>query len=195
MDTSIRRERWSESFPERKDGVLNVFWRDVEPAEGVYDFSGVDQELETVWQGGNQVNLVLSTEGPGRKSLRLHDFWALHIMEDEEANYAILWRRSPQGQLLKTLGGPHAPDKPMLCYWNPEIAQRVIRFYEEVRKRYEGHPAVSGILFEVQENFPRDYNPYARRAYEEWMRQKGDLDPCWNDFVRESAERLYRWKG
>ena len=95
-------------------------WQNLEPQEGVYDWSHIDSELARAQAHGKIVRL------------------ALHIGGDD----APAWIMQNYPEIKQIAFTKNDVQKWVPAYWDPTYINLKVRFYQSLGARYKNHPAI-----------------------------------------------------
>ena len=166
------KEIWDEDMKLMKlancnEMTVGIFsWAKLEPKEGEYDFSFLDEIIEKVYANGGRI--VLATPSASRPR------WLAE-------KYPEVLRVSADGQRYG-FGARHNH-----CPTSPIYREKVALINEQLSKRYGNHPAV--VAWHVSNEFGGEcYCPLCQNAFREYLRKKYDNDidklnhAYWADF-------------
>ena len=108
-----------------------LYWRKINPAEGIWDFSHYDRIFEIAQDCGLQIQIQLFIEAPPEFLVRDHPEWRYRNLDGD---FEKIIRRSAQ-----QIGGDQGFD-----YSNPEPRSRAEEYIRHVADRYGKHPALYG---------------------------------------------------
>lgn len=130
-------------------------WSMLEPREGEYDFSFLDEIIEKVHQNGGKI--ILATPSGARP----------HWMADK---YPEVLRTLPNGQRAH-FGGRHNH-----CFSSPVYREKVRQINTHLAQRYGNHPAV--VAWHISNEFSGECHcPLCQDAFRSFLRQKyGTID-------------------
>ena len=129
-------------------------WATLEPEEGVYDFSFLDEIIDKVYENGGRV--ILATPSGARPR------WLAE-------KYPEVLRVSPSLRQMH-YGGRHNH-----CYTSPIYREKVANIDRRLAERYGKHPAV--IAWHLSNEYDgRCYCPLCEAAFRDYLRKKYDND-------------------
>lgn len=130
-------------------------WSTLEPREGEYDFSFLDEIIEKVHQNGGKI--ILSTPSGARP----------HWMADK---YGEVLRVLPNGQRAG-FGGRHNH-----CFTSPVYREKVRQINTHLARRYGNHPAV--VAWHISNEYSGECHcELCRNAFRDFLRRKyGTVD-------------------
>lgn len=136
-DTINGADELFEDIPGVSTIYVRMLWNEVNPAEGVYDFSYIDALIEKYSKLGKQVALrVVNFEG--------YEWAAPKWVYDNGAKQQRWDYSTPTGRFAEYNNDPDvlytAPD-----YDDPVFTQYETQFYEEFGRRYNGNPNIAYI--------------------------------------------------
>ena len=136
--------------------TVGVFsWASLEPQEGVYDFSWLDQVFEDVHQMGG--NVILATPSGGRPQ------W--------------LSEAYPEVNRTNQLGQKHQHGfRHNHCYSSPVYRQKVGEMNQKLAERYGNHPAL--LMWHVSNEYSGEcFCDYCQENWRDWLKNKyGSLE-------------------
>ncbi|SEO52884.1 beta-galactosidase [Amphibacillus marinus] len=143
--------------------TLNVFaWALLQPSEEEYNFAGLDQTIERLYQDGIYVCLATSTAA--------HPAWMAK-------RYPDILRVDYEGRKRK-FGGRHnsCPNSPTFLKFAPRLA-------EKIAERYHDHPAI--VAWHVSnEYWSYCYCENCAKAFRVWLKQRyrtiEEVNKSWN---------------
>jgi beta-galactosidase len=158
------RETWDEDVVlMREAGVtlvsVGIFsWALIETAEGVFDFTWLDDLLDLLHANGIAVDLGTPTASPPAWFFANHP--DAHVIDREG----------------RTMG---FGSRGMASHSSPAYREAIVRIADALAARYAQHPAV--VLWHVHNEYGvpvgEDYSPHAVAAFRTWLQEKyGTLD-------------------
>ena len=114
------------------------FWRDLETAQGVYDFTEIDKDLAQAQAVGKRLFIVIGTKTFTAGSRALPDY--MHTAEYSGGAYRILID-------AKDTVGTEATTGENIALYDPEVRDRFIALTTALGQRYNGNNAFEGIIF------------------------------------------------
>src|SRR5689334_13362370 len=140
--------------------TVGVFaWSKLEPREGEYDFTWLDEVLDLLHDGGIRVNLATPTAAPPA--------WFAHKYPDT---------------LPVTAGGTRLAhgSRDTYCAASPTYRQAALHIGQKLADRYQDHPALA--MWHVHNEYGTVcYCGHAERRFREWLRRKYDSLDNLND--------------
>lgn len=136
---------------------IGIFsWAVLEPEEGVYDFSFLDDAMERIHRIGGKA--ILATPS-GSRPRWLSDKYpeVLRVTEDR--------RRNLYG------------DRQNHCFTSPVYREKVQKINRLLAERYKDHPALG--MWHISNEYSNDCHcPLCQEAFRQWVKEKyhGDLD-------------------
>jgi beta-galactosidase len=158
------REVWDEDIRLMQDAGVNLVsigifsWVLLEPEEGVYDFSFLDEIIELLYAAGIDVDLATPTAAPP----------------------AWFYRAYPHARAVTREGVPLAfGSRGIVSPSSPEYRRAAREIASRLAQRYGSHPAV--VLWHVHNEYgtpvAESYDDASVLAFREWLRQRyGTLD-------------------
>lgn len=125
-------------------------WKALEPEEGVYNFTWLDETLDRLWKGG--VSVILATPSGARPDWMDRDHpEVLRVNADR----------------TKNLHGTRHNH----CYTSPYYRQKVQQMNRLLAQRYGKHPAVK--MWHVSNEYGGECHcPLCQNAFRDWLREK-----------------------
>ena len=135
--------------------TVGIFaWSALEPQEGKYDFSFLDETIDRVFQNGGRI--MLATPSGARP----------HWMADK---YPEVLRVDGKGQRL------HFSARHNHCFTSPVYREKVREINTLLAKRYGNHPAV--IAWHISNEYGGEcYCPLCQNAFRDFLRRKYEGD-------------------
>ena len=153
------RELWREDVALMREAGVNLVslgifsWALVETAEGVFDFTWLDEVLDLLHQAGIAVTLATPTAAPPA--------WFFAQYPDARI---VTAEGVPLGGGSRGMGSASSPDYRAAC----------VRIADALARRYGQHPAV--VLWHVHNEYGapvgEDHSAHAARAWVEWLRER-----------------------
>ncbi|MDR9745294.1 beta-galactosidase [Paenibacillus taichungensis] len=141
-------------------------WSRMEPADGQFDWTWLDQALDTLHRNGLQVVIGTPTMTPPR--------WLTEKCPDILPALA-------SGQLY------HEGVRGHRCYNSPSMRTYSARIVQKLSERYAGHPAVIGWQTDNEFSFTDCQCTACSEAFREWVRARyislGQLNQAWGTVV------------
>ncbi len=136
-------------------------WARLEPEDGVYDFTWLDQVIDRLWKGG--IHVILATPSGARPA------WMAQ-------KYPEVLRVNSQYQKM------HFGERHNHCPSSPVYRRKVREMDTALAKRYAHHPAV--ILWHLSNEFSGECHcPRCQQAFRDWLKEKygtlEELNKCW----------------
>ena len=159
---SATKEIWDKDMELMKEANCNemsvgIFsWAELEPEEGKYDFSFLDEIIDKIYANGGRV--VLATPSGARPR------WLVE-------KYPETSRVTDDGH-RKEYGGRHNH-----CYTSPIYREKVRQINTKLAERYGKHPAV--IAWHISNEYGgKCYCPECEKAFREFVKERydGDID-------------------
>ena len=178
--------------------LFMVHWWDIEPEDGVFDFSFTDMIAEKAAKNGVKIwwVLFLHTQ-PGLMNVD-EDAWMYRVSGTDEADNVLQWVKDDKGGLIKTLKDQLAViGKQYHAYGHPEILSRTVRMLKKVAEHYKDNENVIGVQIGNEEGFNTralsDYNPHTLQLYDQWRNKTGKvgnaafkrdlMNSCWKQYT------------
>ncbi len=141
-------------------------WAALEPEEGKYDFSFLDEVMDEVYQNGGRV--VLATPSGARPA------WMAQ-------KYPEVMRMG------KDLQPPHFGARHNHCYTSPIYRQKVAQINRKLAERYKDHPALMVWHLSNEYSGGGCYCPLCQQAFREYLKDKFKTldrlnEQWWNGF-------------
>jgi len=137
--------------------TVGIFsWAYLEPKEGEFDFSFLDEVIERIYQNGGRV--ILATPSGSRPH------WLVE-------KYPEVMRVNAKGERL------HFRDRHNHCYTSIDYRRKVAEMDFRLAARYGKHPAV--IAWHISNEYGGEcYCPACRKAFTEYLRRRyhGDIE-------------------
>ncbi|WP_062380192.1 beta-galactosidase [Demequina pelophila] len=158
------RETWREDVALMREAGVNLVsvgifsWAMLEPREGEYDFSWMDELLDLLHEHGIAADLATPTVAPPAW------FYANH----------------PDARVIDKDGLVVGPgSRGMASHSHPAYQEACVRISRRLAERYADHPAV--VMWHVHNEYGvpvgEDYSPAAVAAWREWLKARyGSLD-------------------
>ncbi|MFE6073452.1 beta-galactosidase [Paenibacillus sp. NPDC057886] len=141
-------------------------WSRMEPADGQFDWTWLDQALNTLYRNGLQVVIGTPTMTPPR--------WLTEKCPD-------ILPVLPNEQLY------HEGVRGHRCYNSPSMRTYSARIVQKLSERYAGHPAVIGWQTDNEFSFTDCQCAACSEAFREWVRARyitlGQLNQAWGTVV------------
>ena len=142
---------------------IGIFsWAMLEPEEGTYDFSWLEERIETLYQNGISVFLATPSGGKPR--------W----MADKYPEIC----RVDENRVRELYGGRHNH-----CYTSPVYREKVRKIDQELAKSFDHHPGV--LAWHISNELGGECHcPLCQEAFRKWLKEKyqtiDQLNQCWN---------------
>ncbi|MFP3466397.1 beta-galactosidase [Leifsonia sp. SIMBA_070] len=158
------RETWLEDIELMKRAGVNLVsvgifnWGLIEPREGEYDFSQLDEIMDLLAGAGIDVDLGTPTASPP----------------------AWFWRSYPESRPVTRDGLPLAfGSRGMASPSSPDYRRAAVRVTEQLARRYASHPALA--MWHVHNEYgapvSESYDEHSVRAFRSWLQRRyGTLD-------------------
>jgi len=162
---------WKEDMLRAKEAGINelnvgIFaWSFLEPEDGVYDFSWLDEVMDMLHENG--MKAILATPSGARPPWLAEKYPSVLRMDKE---------RKPH-----VFGGRHNG-----CVSSPDFQRKVLEINTRLAQRYANHPAL--YMWHVSNEYNNDCHcPRCQKAFQEWLRARyGTIDNLndswWNTF-------------
>ena len=136
-------------------------WARLEPEDGVYDFTWLDEVIDRLWKGG--IHVILATPSGARPA------WMAQ-------KYPEVLRVNKEYQQM------HFGERHNHCPSSPVYRRKVREMDTALAKRYAQHPAV--ILWHLSNEFSGECHcPRCQQAFRDWLKEKygtlEELNKCW----------------
>lgn len=142
---------------------IGIFsWAMLEPEEGTYDFSWLEERIETLYQNGISVFLATPSGGKPR--------W----MAEKYPEIC----RVDENRVRELYGGRHNH-----CYTSPVYREKVRKIDQELAKSFDHHPGV--LAWHISNELGGECHcPLCQEAFRKWLKEKyqtiEQLNQCWN---------------
>ena len=158
---------WKEDMRYAREAGINTLsvgifsWSYLEPEDGVYDFSWMDEVMDNLAQNG--IKAVLATPSGARPPWLARKYPSVLRMTD---------RRERQ------LYG----DRHNACYSSPDYERKVQEINIRLAERYKNHPAL--LMWHVSNEYNNECHcPLCQQRFREWLRERygtiENLNRCW----------------
>jgi len=166
-----KREVWKQDMERAKQAGVNelsvgIFsWSFLEPEDGVYDFSWLDEVMDMLHENG--IRAILATPSGARPPWMAKKYPSVLRMDHE---------RKPN-----VFGGRHNA-----CYSSPDFRRKVTEINTQLAKRYANHPAL--YMWHVSNEYNYECHcPRCQEALRDWLRARYHTidnlnDSWWNTF-------------
>lgn len=129
-------------------------WAALEPEEGKYNFSWLDETFDRLWKGG--VRIVLATPSGARPA------WM------DEKHPEVLRTNADRTKRLHGLRHNH-------CFTSPYYREKVREMNRMLAERYGKHPAL--MMWHISNEYSGECHcPLCQEAFRNWLRKKYDND-------------------
>lgn len=141
---------------------LGIFsWAMLEPEEGRYDFSWLEERIDTLYKNG--ISVILATPSGGKPR------WMAE-------KYPEIMRTNARRE--KELYGVRHNH----CYTSPVYREKVRSINQELAKRFDKHPGV--LAWHISNEYGGECHcPLCQRAFQEWLKERygtvGKLNEAW----------------
>ncbi len=162
---------WPEDMRRAKEAGVNVLsvgifsWAFLEPEDGVYDFSWLDEVMDMLHQNG--LKAILATPSGSRPPWMAKKYPSVLRMNSERKPFVY--------------GGRHNA-----CYSSPDYRRKVTEMNTRLAQRYASHPALH--MWHVSNEYNNDCHcPRCQQAFQLWLKERyGTIDNLneswWNTF-------------
>jgi len=162
---------WKQDMQYAREAGINTLsvgifsWSYLEPEDGVYDFSWMDEVMDNL--AANGIKAVLATPSGARPA------WLAK-------KYPSVLRMT-QNRLPNVFGGRHNA-----CYSSPDYERKVTEINTRLAERYKDHPAL--LIWHVSNEYNNDCHcPRCQERFREWCRERyGTIENLnrswWNSF-------------
>ena len=162
---------WQEDMLRAKEAGINelsvgIFsWSFLEPEDGVYDFSWLDEVMDMLHQNG--MKAILATPSGSRPPWMAQKYPSVLRMDNERKPYVY--------------GARHNA-----CYSSPDFRRKVTEINTRLAQRYANHPAL--YMWHVSNEYNYDCHcPRCQKAFQQWLENRyGTIDNLndswWNTF-------------
>ncbi len=154
---------------------IGIFsWALLEPEDGAYDFSWLDQVIERLWAGG--IHVILATPSGARPAWMAQKYPEVLRVDERFVRHHF--------------GGRHNH-----CPSSPVYREKVRAINTRLAQRYANHPAV--ILWHLSNEYSGDCRcPLCTQRWQDWLKSRyGDIDSLnaswWTSFW---SMRYTDWK-
>ena len=138
--------------------TMGIFaWDTIEPEEGVFDFSLLDERMDTIYQNGGRVILATPTAA--------HPRW--------------MNQKYPEIMLMTSTGDRrYFGTRVLQCLRSPIFKEKARIINEKLAERYGNHPALIGWHLNNEYRAHDCFCPQCQKEFREWVRKKynNDLD-------------------
>ncbi|MBR7181681.1 MAG: beta-galactosidase [Clostridia bacterium] len=172
------KEIWDSDMALANEANCNVFsvgifsWAELEPEDGVYNFSFLDEIIEKIYENGGRV--VLATPSAARPK------W----LADK---YPEVLRVNGQGQRMR-FGGRHNH-----CLTSPVYRRKVAEINRRLAARYGKHPAV--LCWHISNEYSGEcFCPLCQQAFRDFLREcyHNDIDALNHAYWTSFWSHTYR---
>lgn len=162
---------WQEDMRKAKEAGINemnvgIFsWSFLEPEDGVYDFSWLDEVMDMLHRNG--MKAILATPSGSRPPWMAEKYPSVLRMDQERKPYVY--------------GARHNA-----CYSSPDYRRKVTEINTRLAQRYGNHPAL--YMWHVSNEYNNECHcPRCQKAFQDWLRARyGTIDNLndawWNTF-------------
>ena len=158
---------WKQDMEYAKAAGINTLsvgifsWAFLEPEDGVYDFSWMDEVMDNL--AANGIKAVLATPSAARPP------WLAK-------KYPSVLRVTPE-HLRR-----HYGDRHNACYSSPDYERKVTEINTRLADRYKDHPAL--LMWHVSNEYNNECHcPLCQARFREWLRERygtiENLNRCW----------------
>lgn len=158
---------WQEDMRFARQAGINTLsvgifsWSYLEPEDGVYDFSWMDEVMDNLAQNG--IKAVLATPSGARPPWMARKYPSvLRVTENRLSN--------------------HYGERHNACYSSPDYEHKVQEINTRLAQRYRDHPAL--LMWHVSNEYNNECHcPRCQQRFREWLKARyGDIDNlnrCW----------------
>lgn len=158
---------WKQDMQYAREAGINTLsvgifsWAYLEPEDGVYDFSWMDEVMDNL--AANGIKAVLATPSAARPP------WLAR-------KYPSVLRVTPE-RLTQLYGNRHNA-----CYSSPDYERKVTEINTRLAERYKDHPAL--LMWHVSNEYNNECHcPRCQDRFREWLRERygtiENLNRCW----------------
>lgn len=158
---------WKEDMRYAKEAGINTLsvgifsWSYLEPEDGVYDFSWMDEVMDNL--AANGMKAVLATPSGARPPWLAKKYPSVLRMTDKRE---------------RRLYG----DRHNACYSSPDYERKVTEINTRLAQRYKDHPAL--MLWHISNEYANDCHcPLCQQRFREWLKERygtiENLNRCW----------------
>lgn len=174
-----------------------LHWEDIEPSDGMFDFSFPDMVEAAAFRQGLKINwiLFLHAQKNGVPSHSCDTAWTFHLDDRDSCNYTMQWPEK-NGIVYKNIKALIDNDgiRPLHVYGHPEIFWRIKRMLYTLACHYRDSDTVIGVQLGNEEGFSfldkSDFNPVTAALYEEWKLKTNKTD--YAQFKKEAMNWWWR---
>lgn len=162
---------WQEDMRRAKEAGINelsvgIFsWAFLEPEDGVYDFTWLDEVMDLL--AANGMKAILATPSGSRPPWMAEKYPSVLRMDNERKPYVY--------------GARHNA-----CYSSPDFRRKVTEINTRLAQRYANHPAL--YMWHVSNEYNYECHcPRCQKAFQAWLKERyGTIDELndswWNTF-------------
>lgn len=158
---------WKQDMQYAREAGINTLsvgifsWAYLEPEDGVYDFSWMDEVMDNL--AANGIKAVLATPSGARPAWMARKYPSVLRMTAE--------------RLPNVFGGRHNA-----CVSSPDYERKVTEINTRLAERYKDHPAL--LMWHISNEYNNDCHcPRCRERFREWCRERygtiENLNRCW----------------
>lgn len=158
---------WKEDMRYAREAGINTLsvgifsWAYLEPEDGVYDFSWMDEVMDNL--AANGIKAVLATPSAARPAWLAKKYPSV--------------LRVTENRLQNLFGERHNA-----CYSSPDYERKVTEINTRLAERYKDHPAL--LMWHVSNEYNNDCHcPRCQARFREWLRERygtiENLNRCW----------------
>lgn len=178
--------------------MFMIHWSDIEPQDGIFDFSYTDSIVAKAQRHGVKIVWVLFMHEqfdmpflPSPENL-----WMYNLDTRDGANYAIQWVKDKNGDIIRDIATQKQKNytEIMPCFSNPIVYNRIIRMLGRLGAHYKNSESVIGVQIGNEEHFSyqgedSDFNPYTLSLFEKW--KKLTSENSWDRFKLTIVKLLW----
>jgi Beta-galactosidase len=127
-----------QATPALRGVQIRYVWAELEPAEGRYDFTSIDQRLAELAAQGKRLVIQVQTKS-------FDPSWKLvpdYLKAVEYDGGAFTFESEKKGERAAHHTTPRGYN---IALWNPRVRDRLIALFQALGERYNSHPSFEGI--------------------------------------------------